>query len=94
MTGTENYSGLTGTEAGLLLATGTLDKKFRIFDSNNGEEIWSYKLPYIGSSPPVTYQIDNEQYILINSTGSSSLKKGYPKLVEFGNKKLIKQKKV
>ena len=89
LTGTENYSGLTGTEAGLLLATGTLDKKFRIFDSNNGEEIWSYKLPYIGSSPPVTYQIDNEQYILINSTGSSSLKKGYPKLVEFGNKILV-----
>ncbi len=89
LTGTENYSGLTGTEAGLLLATGTLDKKFRIFDADNGKELWSYKLPYIGSSPPVTYQIDNEQYILINATGSYSLKKGYPKLVEFGNKILV-----
>jgi quinoprotein glucose dehydrogenase len=89
LTGTENYSGLTGTEAGLLFATGTLDKKFRIFNADNGEELWSYKLPYIGSSPPVTYQIDNEQYILINATGSFSLKKGYPKLVEFGNKILV-----
>ena len=89
LTGTENYSGLTGTEAGLLFATGTLDKKFRIFDVEDGKELWSYKLPFIGSSPPVTYQIDNEQYILINSTGSYSLKKGYPKLVNFGNQILV-----
>ena len=85
LTGTENYSGVTGTEAGLILATGTLDKKFRILDARNGKELWSYKMPFIGSSPPVTYQIDGEQYILINSTGSYSLKKGYPDLVEFGN---------
>ncbi len=89
ITGTENYSGLTGTESGLLLATGTLDKKFRIFDTEDGKELWSYKLPFIGSSPPVTYQIDDEQYILINATGSFSLKKGYPSLVEFGNKILV-----
>ena len=89
LTGTENYSGLTGSEAGLLFATGTLDKKFRIYDAENGNELWSYKLPFIGSSPPVTYQIDNEQYILINSTGSFSLKKGYPDLVDFGNKILV-----
>ena len=85
VTGTENYSGVTGTESGILLATGTLDKKFRILDSENGNELWSYKLPYIGSSPPITYTVDGEQYILINSTGSFSLKKGYPDLVEFGN---------
>ena len=85
LTGTENYSGLTGTESGILLATGTLDKKFRIFDSENGKELWSYELPYIGSSPPITYQIENDQYILINATGSFSLKKGYPNLVDFGN---------
>jgi len=89
LTGTENYGGLTGSEAGLLFATGTLDKKFRVYDIENGSELWSYKLPFIGSSPPVTYQIDNEQYILINSTGSFSLKKGYPDLVDFGNKILV-----
>ena len=85
MTGTENYGGITGTESGLLLATGTLDKKFIIIDSDNGNKLWSYDLPFIGSSPPITYQIDNEQYILINATGSYSLKKGYPDLVEYGN---------
>ena len=89
ITGTENYSGVTGTEAGIILATGTLDKKFRIFDSENGEELWSYEMPYIGSSPPITYQVDNEQYILINATGSYSLKKGYPDLVKFGNSIIV-----
>ena len=89
ITGTENYSGLTGTESGLLLATGTLDKKFRIFDADDGKELRSFDLPFIGSSPPITYQIDNEQYILINATGSFSLKKGYPNLVEFGNKIIV-----
>ncbi len=89
ITGTENYSGVTGTESGLLLATGTLDKKFRILDLENGKELWSYNLPYVGSSPPVTYGIDNEQYILINSTGSFSLKKGYPDMVNFGNEIIV-----
>ena len=60
-------------------------KKFIIIDSDNGNKLWSYDLPFIGSSPPITYQIDNEQYILINATGSYSLKKGYPDLVEYGN---------
>ena len=55
----------------------------------NGQELWSYELPFIGSSPPITYSIDGEQYILINSTGSSSLKTGYPELVEFGNQILV-----
>ena len=89
LTGTENYSGVTGTEAGIILATGTLDKKFRIFDAVDGRELWSYDLPFIGSSPPITYQIDNEQYILINATGSYSLKKGYPDLVDYGNSIMV-----
>ena len=82
-------AGLPETGSGILLATGTLDKKFRIFDSDNGKELWSYTLPYIGSSPPITYKVDGKQYILINATGSFSLKKGYPDLVEFGNKIIV-----
>ena len=59
------------------------------FDSEDGKELWSYKLPFIGSSPPVTYLIDGEQYVLINATGSFSLKKGYPNLVKFGNSIMV-----
>lgn len=85
-TGTENYSGVTGTESGLIISSGTLDKKLTIFDANDGKELWSHDLPYIGSCPPSTYVIDGEQYILICATGGNSLKDGYPNLVEFGNK--------
>ena len=62
-----------------------LANTLRCFSLKNGNELWSYKLPFIGSSPPVTYQINNEQYIIINATGSYSLKKGYPNLVDFGD---------
>ena len=57
ITGTENYGGATATAGGLVFAGGTLDKLFRAFDSETGKELWSYKLPYIGSAPPTIYEV-------------------------------------
>ncbi len=85
ITGTENYGGATGTAGNLIFATGTIDKKIRAFNSTNGKELWSYKLPFSGSAPPSTYSIEGEQYIVVAATGSYSLKSGYPNLIEFGN---------
>ena len=85
ITGTPNFGGATGTAGNLIFATGTIDKKVRAFDSNNGKEVWSYDLPFVGSNPPTVYSYKNEQYILITSTGSVSLKRQFPKKVEFGN---------
>ena len=82
-TGTENYGGATGTAGNLIFATGTLDKKIRAFNSNNGEEVWSYQLEYVGSGPPSIYSINDEQYIVVASTGSYSLSSAYN--VNFGN---------
>ena len=83
LTGTENYGGATGSAGNLIFATGTLDKKIRAFNSNNGEEMWSYQLEYVGSGPPSIYSINDEQYIVVASTGSYSLSKAYN--VDFGN---------
>ena len=83
LTGTENYGGATGTAGNLIFATGTLDKKIRAFNSNNGEEVWSYQLEYVGSGPPSIYSINDEQYIVVASTGSYSLSSAYN--VDFGN---------
>ena len=83
LTGTENYGGATGTAGNLVFATGTLDKKIRAFNSNNGKEAWSYQLEYIGSGPPSVYSINGEQYIVVASTGSYSLSSAYN--VNFGN---------
>lgn len=85
-TGTENFGGVTGTEGDLLFATGTLDKRFYVFNSITGEELYSYEMPYIGSAPPSTYLYKNKQYVIVHSTGGSTLMQGYPDLVENGNK--------
>ena len=85
ITGTENYGGATATSGGLVFASGTLDKLIRAFDSDTGEELWSHKLPYIGSAPPTSYKVENEQYIVIPSSGGTSLKTFYGGLVELGD---------
>ena len=42
--------------------------------SETGKELWSYKLPYIGSAPPTSYEVNGEQYIVIPATGGITLK--------------------
>jgi len=85
ITGTENYGGATATSGGLVFVAGTLDKLIRAFDSETGEELWSHKLPYIGSAPPTSYKINDEQYIVIPSSGGTTLKVFYGDLVELGD---------
>lgn len=84
-TGTANFGGPTATLGGLVFVGGTLDKLIRAFDSDTGKELWSHKLPYIGSAPPTVYEAKGEQYIVIPATGGSSLEKMYPDLVESGD---------
>ena len=42
-------------------------------------------MKYSGSNPPITYSINNEQYIVVVSTGSYNLNRGYPKINKLGN---------
>jgi quinoprotein glucose dehydrogenase len=84
-TGTENFGGVVGTRGGITIASGTLDKKIYFHDAINGELLHSISLPYIGSSPPSTYFLNNEQFIIIHSTGGRTLKDGYNNIVEFGD---------
>ena len=86
ITGTENFGGVTGSEGDVLFATGTLDKKFYVFDSSNGSILYSKRLPFIGSAPPTTYSVNGKQYVIVHSTGGKTLETGYPDLVETGNK--------
>ena len=69
-TGTENYGGAIVTAGGLLFCSGTRDSKIRAFDKDNGAELWSAKLPWVGSAPPTTYSIQGRQYVVIASTGN------------------------
>ena len=69
-TGTENYGGAIVTAGGLLFCSGTRDSKIRAFDKDNGAELWSGTLPWVGSAPPTTYLINGRQYVVIASTGN------------------------
>jgi quinoprotein glucose dehydrogenase len=86
ITGTFNYGGVTGTAGNLLFATGTLDNKIRAYNSTNGDELWSFKLPYSGSSPPTIFEFNEEQYVLVPATGSTTMKSAYPEVSKYGNK--------
>jgi len=68
-TGRNGLGGPTVTQGGLVFIAGSTDNKVRAFDKDNGKELWNYTLPYIGSAPPATYEIDGKQFLAVPSTG-------------------------
>ncbi len=74
VTGTENYGGAIVTAGGLVFCSGTRDNKIRAFDKTTGAELWSAKLPFVGSAPPATYQINGRQFVVIPATGANHLR--------------------
>jgi quinohemoprotein ethanol dehydrogenase len=47
----------------------TIEGELVAFDATNGEQVWSYPMPNEAVAAPISYMIDGEQYIAIN-TGS------------------------
>ncbi len=68
-TGTENYGGPIVTSGGLIFIGATNDEYFRAFNKKNGEELWKTKLPAGGYATPITYQIDDKQFVVIACGG-------------------------
>ncbi|MBX3240330.1 MAG: PQQ-binding-like beta-propeller repeat protein [Chitinophagaceae bacterium] len=73
VTGTQNLGGPVITAGGLLIIGATRDEKLRIFDKDNGDLLWEYKLPAGGYATPATYMIDGKQYIVIAAGGGGKL---------------------
>ncbi len=67
--GTSNFGGLIVTAGGIIFSTGTNDKKIIATNSNNGEELWSYQMIAAGSTAPITFELNQKQYIAVVSTG-------------------------
>jgi len=72
-TGTENFGGPSATAGGLIFCAGTRDSKIRAFDKDNGTELWSAQLPWVGSAPPAIYEANGREFIVIASTGGGKL---------------------
>jgi len=57
--------------AGGLLFTGEGNGHFNAHDSSNGKLLWQGSNDFGVNAPPITYQIDGEQYIAVAAGGSS-----------------------
>ena len=62
--------GPTVTAGGLVFLSGWQDNTIRAYDKDNGELLWSYAMPGVGTAPPSIYEIDHQQYILAPVTGN------------------------
>ncbi|GAB3115160.1 pyrroloquinoline quinone-dependent dehydrogenase [Aestuariicella hydrocarbonica] len=69
--GTPGAGGPLVTAGGLVFIGYTLDNSFRAFDMATGETLWETDLPAAGTSIPVTYEVNGEQYIVIPAGGHS-----------------------
>jgi quinoprotein glucose dehydrogenase len=74
-TGTENYGGPIVTAGGLLFIGATnYDKKFRAYDSSNGNLLWETTLQFAGNATPATYSINGRQFVVIAAGGGKDPK--------------------
>ena len=82
-TGTENYGGPVVSAGGLIFIGATLDNRFRAFDKDTGEELWSYELPFAAMATPCTYEVDGKQYIVVAAGGGKTTKKRGDRYIAF-----------
>jgi quinoprotein glucose dehydrogenase len=69
-TGAFGQGGSITTAGGLVFIAGTIDKRFRAFDSRTGKMLWEAKLDSEGHTSPMTYLGRNgKQYVVIVSSG-------------------------
>ena len=74
-TGSESYGGPVVTAGGVLFIAATVyDRRFRAFDTRNGELLWETELPFAGVATPSTYMIDGRQYMVIAASGGRNPK--------------------
>lgn len=69
-TGAFGQGGSIATAGGLVFIAGTVDKRFRAFESKTGKLLWETRLDSQGQTNPMTYRgRDGRQYLVIMTTG-------------------------
>ena len=56
--------------AGGLVFTGEGNGKFSALDTSSGDLLWQYKSDYGVNAPPITFSIDERQYIAVAAGGN------------------------
>lgn len=75
-TGMENNGGPIVSAGGLIFIGATyFDNRFRAFDKDTGEELWSHQLTFAAKATPCTYEVNGKQYIVIATAGEGKTTK-------------------
>ncbi len=57
------------TAGGLIFIGATADERFRAFDIETGEELWTVNVPTAAMATPMTYEADGRQFVVIAAGG-------------------------
>jgi quinoprotein glucose dehydrogenase len=71
--GSISLGGAITTASGLTFIGGTVDRRFRAFDTNTGRQLWSADLPASAHATPMTYAVKGRQYVVIAAGGSAKI---------------------
>ncbi len=69
--GMPNLGGPVVTASGLIFIGAALERTFRAFDLETGEELWSARVPAPAAATPMTYRLDprGRQYVVVAAGG-------------------------
>lgn len=70
-TGMANIGGSLQTAGGLIFIAATKDRRFRAFDAETGNILWSAGLSAAGHASPATYAAGGRQFVVIAAGGGS-----------------------
>lgn len=71
--GSLNFGGPIVTATGLVFIAGTVDAHLRAFDISTGRELWAGALPAGGHATPMSYALDDRQYVVIAAGGHARM---------------------
>lgn len=69
--GSPNVGGPITTAGGITFIGATMDSKLRAIETATGKELWSAELPVPGMAVPMTYSVDDRQYVVIAAGGNA-----------------------
>jgi len=70
--GVPSFGGGLATAGGVYLTGASMDRSFRAFDVETGEELWSTRTPYAGNAAPMSFRLrpESKQYVVIAAGGN------------------------
>ncbi|MFN7946857.1 MAG: pyrroloquinoline quinone-dependent dehydrogenase [Blastocatellia bacterium] len=71
--GSPNMGGSIVTAGGLVFIGAAMDTALRAFDIESGRVLWQGELPASANATPMTYQINNRQYVVVAAGGHGKL---------------------